>query len=53
MFDIFTWLTPCLLIFLGLMVKLSKNDAWSTYKKSWIYFILVGVVLLVVEMLGI
>jgi hypothetical protein len=43
-FEVFVrFLTPSLIIFLGIMLKLSVNDGWSSYKKYWLFFILLAV----------
>lgn len=47
-FQIFiTLLSSILMVFLGLMLKFSVNDGWSSYKKYWLYFIIIGSVLLI------
>jgi hypothetical protein len=43
------FLTPILLLFLGIMLKFSHNDGWSSYKKYWLYFIIGGALLLILK----
>jgi len=39
---IMRFLVPVMLLVLGLMTKFSNNDGWSSYKKYWIYFVVIG-----------
>jgi len=48
--NINTFLTPLILIFLGVMLKYSYNDGWSKYKKYWLYFIIGGLLLLILDL---
>jgi hypothetical protein len=43
------FLTPLILLFIGAMLKFSHNDGWSTYKKYWLYFIIGGLLLLILK----
>jgi uncharacterized membrane protein len=44
------FISPLILIFLGIMLKYSTpNDGWSSQKKRWPYFIIGGVVLAILE----
>jgi hypothetical protein len=43
------FLTPLILLFIGVMLKFSHNDGWSTYKKYWLYFIIGGLLLLILK----
>ena len=42
-----SFLVPVLMISWGLVIKFLDNDAWSSYKKYWLYVVIVGVLLLV------
>ncbi len=45
----FGFLAPLILLFFGIMLKFSYNDGWSTYKKYWLYFIIGGLLLLILK----
>ncbi len=44
---IMRFLVPVMLLVLGLMTKFSNNDGWSSYKKYWIYFVVIGAISLI------
>jgi hypothetical protein len=43
------FLTPLILLFIGIMLKFSHNDGWNTYKKYWLYFVIGGLLLLILR----
>jgi hypothetical protein len=48
---LFAVLTPFILIFIGVMAKYSHNDGWSKLKHYWLYFIIVGSLLLILKII--
>ncbi len=47
--DILGFLAPLMLIFLGIMIKYSYNDGWSSSKKYWPYLFFGGILLLILK----
>ncbi|MCY1231633.1 hypothetical protein D3C87_231140 [compost metagenome] len=43
--DIIGFLVPIALIIAGILIKLSKKEELASYKKRWIIFIIIGVLL--------
>jgi uncharacterized membrane protein YadS len=50
--NISKFITPLILIFLGIMLKYSHNDGWSSHKKWWPYFIFGGILLFILNILA-
>ena len=42
-------ISPLILIFLGIMLKYSHNDGWSSHKSWWPYFLFGGILFLIIE----
>jgi uncharacterized membrane protein len=40
------FLSPLALLFIGLMLRFSSNESWRSYNKYWIWFIIIGSLLL-------
>jgi len=49
--SIFAFLSPLILIFVGIMAKYSNNDGYSKLKNYWLYFVIVGSLLLILKVL--
>jgi len=43
-----SFLVSFCMLFLGLMLRFSINDSWALYKKYWLYFIIIGLLLFVI-----
>jgi hypothetical protein len=43
------FLAPLSLIFMGIMAKFSHNDGWSSLKKYWLYFVIGGLLFLILK----
>ena len=43
---VFSFLVPIVLIVMGIMLKYSTNDGWQSYKRNWLYLIIIGLFLL-------
>jgi hypothetical protein len=47
----FSFITPLILIFCGVMAKSLHNDTWNKLKPYWLYFIIIGSLLLILRIL--
>jgi len=43
------FLAPLSLLFIGTMAKFSHNDGWSSLKKYWLYFVIGGLLFLILK----
>jgi hypothetical protein len=48
---LFEFFAPLFLIFCGVMAKSQHNDPWSKLKPYWLYFIIIGSLLLILKIL--
>lgn len=44
------FIAPLALLLIGVMLRFSRNESWNTYRKYWIFFVLLGLLLFALKL---